>query len=224
MEALKKRIVILGDSLSLPRPDNGVNYEDTYGYLLQENNYEVLNRSRRANDTNLQLLEQNMLDDIIYLNPDVVIVYLGIVDCAPRLFTKNESRVLSLLSSGIRHTIIKIFSRHRRYITKFRRLTYVRKEEFQKNLDKLVVLLKQKKAEIIIINISNTNRGNEKRSHNFKKNIDEYNLVISKIAKSRRLVLLNMNNISNMLLDDGVHINKKAHAYIFEKITEYIRK
>lgn len=60
----KKRIVILGDSLSMPHPEEGVEYEDTYPYLLWDSllnkGYEVICRSKRANDTKIQTLSENL--------------------------------------------------------------------------------------------------------------------------------------------------------------------
>ena len=93
------RIIILGNSLSIPRPDDQVDYVNTYPYILVKSGYEVINRSRRINDIEIQSTEQNMLDDVDYLRPDYVVIHLGIVECAPRIFSKKNYRLRPLHKS-----------------------------------------------------------------------------------------------------------------------------
>jgi hypothetical protein len=135
---MKKRIVILGDSLSMPRPNEGIILEYTYSYLLNKS-FEVINKSKRVNDTKLQILEQNILDDIDYLNPDIII-YLGIVDCAPRLLSRNESRLINILPNKLRKIIINFLSKYRLFFTKLRNIQYVNMNSFKKNTELLLNL------------------------------------------------------------------------------------
>ena len=80
---MKKKIKILciGDSLTLPR--NGVNYEDTWFYLIKQNflNFEFISSFKRAITSNIL----NEHDSLELYSPDYAIIQLGIVDCAPRL-------------------------------------------------------------------------------------------------------------------------------------------
>ena len=146
------RISIIGDSLSMPRPDNGVDYNDTYSSLLSKKGFDVVDRSRRSNDTNLQSIRQHVVDDILYINPDIVIVLLGIMDCAPRIFTKIESRLLNLLPNSIKVLIIKFLSKHRYFITKHRRISYVDQSSFRSNLENIISSVKIDNRKIILIN------------------------------------------------------------------------
>jgi len=62
------RIVILGDSLAMPRLTAKISYEDSYPYILHNNLsqkiknkstfVEVISRNRRANTSTLQVKEQ----------------------------------------------------------------------------------------------------------------------------------------------------------------------
>ncbi len=216
-----KRVVIIGDSLSMPRPNDFILYEDTYPYLLQQR-YEVINRSRRANDTKQQSSEQNLLDDIELLNPDIVIIYLGIVDCAPRLFTKNESRILSLIPSYLRNKIVSLFSKKRMLITKIRKISYVDKYMFKKNLLKIIERIGSDRK-IIFINIKECKKLDEK-SFSFNKQIRDYNNIISEFSKKSNVNLIDVNhlNITYPLLDDNIHISKEMHLCLHDKILDLI--
>jgi lysophospholipase L1-like esterase len=218
-----KRIVIIGDSLAMPRPEEGVEYEDTYPYLLFKKGYEVINRSRRANDIKIQTIEQNILDDVIYLKPDVLVIHLGIVDCAPRIFKRYEKRIINILPSLMKKLIINICSKYRYFITKYRKITYVNEREFEENIIKIIETAKSISKQIIIIKILNTLERNDKRSYNFNKNIQKYNKILEKIANKYNIELIDPNSFGkNGLLKDGIHINKQMHQYLFNKIKEKI--
>ena len=96
----KQRIVIVSDSLSMPRPSEqpiSLLYEETYPYLLKKqlnNEYEIINRGRRSNTVIDQCNDQNIFDDILYFYPKFVVVHLGICDCAPRLFSKRFGKYI----------------------------------------------------------------------------------------------------------------------------------
>jgi lysophospholipase L1-like esterase len=208
----------------MPRPDEGVEYEDLYSYLLLKEGHEVINRSKRANDTNIQTQKQNLLDDIIFLKPDILILHLGIVDCAPRIFKRHEKRIVNILPFLIRKLIINICSKHRYFITKFRKITYVNEGKFEKNIIKLIETAKNFSKKIIIIKILNTLEENDKRSYNFNNNIQKYNKILEKISNKYNYIEIIDPNLFGKkgLLNDGIHINKQMHQYLFNKIKEKI--
>jgi len=219
---MNKRIVVLGDSLSMPRP--GIDYEDTYPYLLQTKGYEVICRSKRGNDTNIQTLEQNILDDLIFLNPDIVVVHLGIVDCAPRLFSRKEQRVLSFLPTYLRNKIINFFSKRRFYFTKLRNLSYVSENKFTKNLNSLIDRIDNSRKQIILIKILNTTSENEKKSFGFKEKINTYNDILQKLAIENNITIIDPNYCEDSLSEDGIHITCEMNEYLKDKLFKAITK
>jgi hypothetical protein len=217
-----KRIVIIGDSLAMPRPEEGVEYEDTYPYLLFKKGYEVINRSRRANDIKIQTIEQNILDDVIYLKPDVLVIHLGIVDCAPRVFSRTEQRILSLLSAVIRKKIISFFSKRRYFFTKIRQISYVSPDLYLNSLEKFINQTRNIAKQIIFIKIKKTNEYNEKRSYQFNKKIEQYNQIIDLLSSKYEITVIDPNEFKNGLLNDGIHINCQMHHYLANQINKYI--
>lgn len=214
----KKSITILGDSLSMPRKKDGIAYENTYSCMLKNYNFDVINRSRRANDTSKQCELLNISDDILDYDSDIYIIHLGIVDCAPRVFTRRESKVISLLPNFFRKLILKFVSKFRRIITKYRKITYVNSKKFQENLDFILKYLRNKK--VILINILDTNELNIERSFGFDTNIKNYNKIIESFKKNENITLIDSNSLpcSKKLIEDGIHISKEMHKCLAEKI------
>src|SRR6185503_6668370 len=97
------RIVILADSLVLPREEVGGEhcFEATYGFAL----YRAL-RDRFGGEAplviergmRLRTIEAVLTDwheQVTLRKADVVVVHVGVVDCAPRLFLRRERRFLA---------------------------------------------------------------------------------------------------------------------------------
>lgn len=91
-----KTVLIVGDSLSMVRPGDGLYLNDIYPYLLQEQlgaGYYVVNASQRANDTSKVVLDSYLSESVCSSRADVVVLQLGIVDCTPRLFSEVQKVV-----------------------------------------------------------------------------------------------------------------------------------
>lgn len=222
---MKKKLVILGDSLSMPRINDGVLYEDSYPSILANSiDFEVINRSRRANDTNEQLKLQNSFDDVTSIKPDIVVLHLGIVDCSPRLFSRLGNKVINKLKY-INKYIIKIMSKNRFFFTKLFKKVYVNIDKYKSNMEQIIDFLKENNVEhIFIINICSTNKENSLRSFNFEKNIEDYNNVIDEVAKKTRVTIIDMRKYTpeEILIQDGIHLNKNGNKIIADSIIKRI--
>jgi|APSaa5957512535_1039671.scaffolds.fasta_scaffold38315_1 acyl-CoA thioesterase I len=220
------RIVVLGNSLPIPRPEDGVGYHDTYPYILTSMGFEVINKSKRINDIEIQSIETNLLDDVDAFQPNYLIMHFGIVDCSPRLFTKNNRKLLGILPNIITNNIIIFFSKYRYAITRFRKITYVSIESFEDIFRKIIVRVKKnnKNIKIIVINITQTNEENRRKSYGFSSNISKYNKIFSKLECDfgPYLTLIDSNLYKNGLLKDGIHINTGMNRYLACKISKII--
>ncbi|MDY9922949.1 SGNH/GDSL hydrolase family protein [Methanobacterium sp.] len=232
-----KLITIVGDSLSMVRPWDGILYKDTYVYKLQEllnNNYIIIHYSERANNI---LLEYNRVvgqDGMLYSQPDIIIIHLGIVDCAPRLFSQQKHQILNFLSSltifnSITSFYMQFKSKHRRFFTKNFPKTYVPIEIFKDKFEYLInEIRKNTNAKVLIINIADTNKINKARSYGFEKNILEYNQILEDLVNDNKDIcsLINFFELTNLnkhlILEDGIHLSKMGHEILakilFKKI------
>jgi len=221
---MKDRVVILGDSLSLPRPDDNIDYEDTYPYLLAKEGYEVLNRSRRANDTKIQTKQENLDNDIHYLEPDMVVLHLGIVDCAPRLFYRLENKIISQINKVI--PIINFLSKYRYTLTRVFPKKYVSVKKFKKNIHQILDILQKKNIKVLVIGIADTTEHNKSISYGFEHSILAYNQILKEATYQCSMVeYMDIYGLgAEVLLPDGIHLNKEMHKTLAKKLSVWIEK
>jgi lysophospholipase L1-like esterase len=231
-----KIVTIIGDSLSMVRPDCGLCIKNLYPYKLQERlggNYYVVVRNRRANNTNIQCEYQNLHDDVLYNDSRYMVFHLGIVDCAPRLITFPERQFFKVLGINWRDNLyIRFKSRYRRFFTKHHQFQRVSREQFHRNFSTLINLIKQHTSvvKVFIINIADTNEYNKYRSYNYERNIYDYNEIISDVINKHNDIcsLIDMYSESIMhreiMLDDGMHINEKGHDFIAKVLYDKIQQ
>lgn len=216
------RISIVGDSLALPRPE--VKHIETYAHLLYTDGNEVINCGRARQDTKIAASNEYIKRDILFLEPEVVIIHLGIVDCSPRLFSRTQIRLVKILPEYINKPLINLVSKHRYKITKLRRIVYVKPGDFKNNITKLIKnsLGLDPKMKIVFIKIMEDKKELNKKSFNIDTNIRDYNTIIESVCDEYGIETIDPNICPNGLLNDGIHINKFAHKYIANELTQRI--
>ena len=231
-----KIVTIIGDSLSMARSEYGITTKTSYAYLLNEllgTDYLVCNKAKRTNTIVEQTSRQCIYDDVLTTDSTYFIIQLGIVDCAPRLFSIIQSKILKYIKPKfLRDLIINFKSNHRYFFTKSFPKVFVPIDLFTEKYNYLLdtILKETNVKKIIIINIADTNENNKQRSFGFEKNINSYNKVISDLAlKYKNSVhLIDMHKIVHenkiYLLEDGIHISKELHKILAELISEEINK
>ncbi|HQN65197.1 MAG TPA: SGNH/GDSL hydrolase family protein [Methylophilus sp.] len=224
-------ILIIGDSLSMVRPDQGVRLTATYAYKLQlelENSV-VVNASLRANDSSNVLTANYLYETLQSFKPDLIVYFLGVVDCMPRLFTKKERRIVELLMSvklvrPLVKAVISYKSKKRFWYTRNKLKQYVTLNQWKNNLDRFISIAGDK---IIFVNIPSPGAKLKERNYAVEKIVDEYNSILSIKAQANSCKLLDLNKITrenpNLLLDDGYHISAEAHDLIFKELLAYIK-
>ena len=161
--AENKIVLIVGDSMALPRP--GVAYVATWPYLLGHGtgpSIHVLNRSRRAATTDLLHTEgggggrddyPRGADCLESFSPDVSVIQLGIVDCAPRLIAQGsfESRLVQRLPKRLRDAYLAFIKRHRRRSVD---RAYVPLERFRGNVAAYMERCRRMGTRLVLVEIA----------------------------------------------------------------------
>ena len=121
---VQHRVVAYADSLSLARPaegkDEALYWEQTWPWVLEfllrsgGHSVEVINCGRRMRTVE-SFTGDEFNEHIGWLLPNIVIIQLGVVDCAPRIFSRRAKRVMNLpgFPARLRESLIKWRS-HRR--------------------------------------------------------------------------------------------------------------
>ena len=183
------KVLCVGDSLGLPR--DGVTYENTWFYKIKIKypNYDFIYKFKRSL-TSLDLVGKSKKDYLgdysLYYRPDVVIVQVGICDCAPRYIndTKPFWMGLKFLFRKLRmegffwYIIKKTFTRGADSV-------YVPFNDFRNNIIGYVDILKSLKAvkHIVFVKIGIPGASPRKSSPNLLNNILRYNKVFDEMQQ-----------------------------------------
>jgi lysophospholipase L1-like esterase len=230
------KIVIFGDSLALPREDVGGDelLEVTYPFLLDQSLRRqfgagapvVFERGMRRRTIEYVLDEWNELVEL--RKPQIVIVHVGIVDCAPRVFLRREaSFVANIRFAWLRDRIFKFTHDHRRRIVQFRHKVYVPLSRFERLVQQVVQKARESGVQsLVFINIIRPPDSVEERSPGFQSNVIAYNQVLQAQTNHDFVSLIDLNRLvhdedgSEALTVDGIHLNERGHmllAQVLEK-------
>ena len=232
------KISILADSLALPREDVGGDdlLEVTYPFLLDQSLRArfggaaplIFERGMRRRTIEYVIDEWN--EQVELRKPEVVIVHVGVVDCAPRVFLRREGAfVANIRFSWFRNRILKFTHDHRRRIVQFRRKVYVPLPRFERLVQTVVQKARETGVQsLVFINIIRPPDFVEERSPGFQNNVIAYNRVLQEQTKHPFVTLIDLNGIvedgggCEKLTIDGIHLNERGHVLLAEKLEQVL--
>jgi acyl-CoA thioesterase I len=223
------KIVILADSLVMPRYKE-IPYDVTYGYLLdhslkkiyRENAPMVMEHGMRART--ILDVARDWFELVTLKSPEIVILHIGIADCAPRLLLQKEHEFVDRIRPiKLRNKFLDYLSENRRrLITLFPNRVYVPFAIFKERFNKIIKLAETNGVKrLIVINILRPTDELEFKSPGFKKNVDLYNAFLYQSSIDRPMIsfvdldkVITENGGVEALTTDGIHINPQGHALL----------
>lgn len=235
----KMKVVIIADSLALARGEGwgDIKYEETYPCLLdiglrskfKEIDTIVIERGMRFR-TILNVLED--WDELVKLRKaDFVIVHVGIVDCAPRVFSARERAILErYFPTSLRNKIINFVSKNRKRIINWRsERVYVPQTVFAEKLKVLVLKAKESGIKkLFVVNIVEPPDFIENRSPGYRNNVIKYNRMINNIIENDFIEQIDINGLLKLnggiekFTYDGMHINANGHRILANELLSSI--
>ena len=205
------KILVITDSLGLPReiPEK-VEHKQTWVSMLKES-HEVYQLSIGGG------VLKDFLKQLVYLNlfsPDLVIIQLGIVDCAPRALTQFENDFINRFSIT-RKLAKKYLPKYSSFLRKKRQITYTSIKDFEKGL-KLIV--KTFNCKILSIGIVPPSNNYEEYLFGIKNKVNLYNDCLNRVFKKGYIDISSIED--SMVMTDHIHLNKKGHNYIYQIINK----
>lgn len=213
---MNDKVLVITDSLGLPRaePEHLLD-EDCWTHKLSKlSNIDVYHYMRGGYAT------RNLRKDLnAYLKgyrPNIVLLQIGIVDCAPRAMGRLELKLISKIPviSTMLHYLIK---KYRAEIIKRRKITYTTPSNFESNLLKVKTHFKD--AEIIALPIAPANYAYIAHSPGIEDNITEYNKILSSLFNV--IDPYSEVNPEDIFMSDHHHINKYGHSVVFDKLSVF---
>ena len=205
----KRKVLILTDSVALPRKP--MNWEDTYCFKLKAKFKEIEFIQVSIGGASIIDL-RNQLNYYYFLELDTVILQCGIVDAAPRAFSRTELEIIKKLH------IYRFTKKLVKPFRKYRAIHYAKPNLFRKLLKEMVNKLDARR--FYSIGIIPASQEYENKLPNIKKYIDIYN----EILKSESSYIDIKNIPKQAILSDHHHINELGHNYIFENLENIIKR
>src|ERR1044072_1723463 len=232
------KISILADSLELPREDVGSDdlLEVPYPFLLDQSlgarfgSAAPVIFERGMRRRTIECVIDDWYEQVELKKPEIVVVHVGIVDCAPRVFLRREGAfVANIRFSPLRNRILKFTHDHRRRIVEFRRKVYVPLHRFEP-LGQTVVQRPRETGvqSLVFINIIRPPDSVEERSPGFQNNVIAYNRVLQEQTKHAFVTLVDLNRIvqdaggTEKLTVDGIHLNERGHVLLAEQLEQLL--
>lgn len=237
-----KIVKVYGDSISLPRPQDGISFGKEYGFLV----YDFLRRevesesfylNRSIGGAKVKELFDLYSRDLIYFNgKGILIIQCGVVDCAPRPVPMFIRELISIQPDFIKWRIVKFLHNNRSRILKAgfgTRATPPTK--FRKVYKKWLSYALEREELVIVINIAPNTDEIENHSPGFRKSIEEYNRIIKEIVDEKKSEKLIHIDVFSKILEfdpdrkfiinqkDGHHITLDGHKVYAEEIEKKIR-
>lgn len=222
-------LLIQGDSLSLPR--QSVGYLETWPGLLQQNLNEFcvvsIARSEKTTDDFSSDLEEHHKRELEYYNPQILVVQIGIVDCAPRYFRKWEKAILDLIPIDIVSSGLFFVGKHLR--DRSAKRAYVKQSQFKLNLQSYCRRVEQTDVnQIFLTKILQPTQELLENNPQIEWCITEYNSIIDEVACEFDIVetIRPLDNdpateqelAAEHTLADGYHLNSDGHRRLFERL------
>lgn len=225
--------MIIGDSLAMPRPD--VCYEDTWVYKLIKAlpELEFIDKTMRAS-TSERLVTEGGGDNnnpygadlLEHYMPDIVVMQIGIVDCAPRYIKKGslENIILNrIMPRSMRTVYMDLIKKNR---VRDPQKAYVPRHRFRSNLSNYFQRADNHNVKVIAIMIAPVTSAFIDKSPFANQSIKNYNNIYHDLSRDFGNVDLvypfdDVINLEDVTID-GYHINLEGHDIIFRILMKQI--
>jgi len=215
----RQTVLIVGDSLSLPRDE--IRYCETWPYFLGEltrDGWHIVLQSKKG-ATSRYLRSRERLE---VFHPALVIVQVGIVDCAPRLFKEKgfESYLVRKMPRTLRERYIGIIKKIR---VRSPQRAYVSLEDFRKNIFGYAQRCSVLGIKVFFIEIALPGQNFIRNNPEISESVRLYNSVFYEQATCFPAFCKVISPFPDMnaepyVLNDGYHINSAGAAEIAKQI------
>ncbi len=238
-------IHVYGDSLSLPRNSIGVPFYLIYPELIRNKCEELMpekriylfNMSRGSATIESVYTKLKRGTFFFSCNSDILIIQVGICDCAPRPIPLWLRNIIGKLPSKIREVIVKKIHNNRAAIQGAGiKWQMVVPASFTLHYNKVVTEALKEFDRIYVINIAPTNSAGELQSPGLSSQIDTYNKLMKGVVESvnnDKICFVDVNKeikarqegLGEYIYSDGHHLTLKAHQLYAQMInTDLERK
>lgn len=222
----RKKILVLGDSLTFGRPKYQINNDDTWPGLIEASGFRVFHRGMGGASSKSVLAEARhlygyMIDGVCNRQPpfDLCFIQVGIVDCTPRLLSRKLHRIIGFFPGGGR--VVAGLSRFGPLIRLVGK-PWVGLGEFERNVINILDLCSKLAADVVFIEIANPAHFLIDNCGDFSGVVHQYNSVLRDASNDGYLPCFKNLDLGDLLLPDGHHLTKDGHKRIADQILNHL--
>ena len=148
---------------------------------------------------------------------EVVILQVGIVDCAPRALSENEAKVALRLPGPLGRFVHAVVRRYYGQIIRARDIAYVSEREFEENLS--AVRRAFGAAEFVVVPIGSPNTAYKRKNPLIARNVGRYNDVLVSVFGNGVLSgLFDGLELERTFVSDNHHLSPSGHAHVAQGV------
>ncbi len=221
------RVLILADSLAIPRPHRGQSLEVTWPAQLKKaiSSLDIWQRARPAS-TIYELYEEfNLFSDSLDCF-DALVLQVGITDCCPRPDPYFLHRFIAYFCSK---RFQKLINSNYQYLLKVRAKPWVSRSDFEKHFRLMIdkSLLKNPKLKVAIIKIGPPCHEFVKKVPAISKFVSEYNSIIDLLAQDANYKAqvkivdpYTKHAPEKIMIEDGHHLTELGHSEVTKSLID----
>ncbi|XDD51528.1 SGNH/GDSL hydrolase family protein [Leptospira sp. WS92.C1] len=220
---MKTKILLLTDSLGLPRPNTPeIKDSDVWTYLVAEKlkNEYLFFFQRIGGLHTRELISQSQFGYLAGYSPDIIILQIGIVDCTPRSVREKELKLFQFLPEKISNKIHQYVKKNHIKLIYKRKIKYVYPAEFEANLNQFKSIFEN--ARIFAIAISGPNDSLSKNNPYLVDAVDLYNEILKKLFGSSFINPYSRHDLDANLLEDGIHLSRRGHLVVANAVEKVL--
>lgn len=219
-----KRVLFITDSLGAPRNEEEmINIDDTWCYQVSKDNAkdkEFFYSTKNGFDTEALILM--LQKEFLLYRPDIIILQVGIVDCAPRVLSKRELSIVSHLGF-ISKFLNKIIKKYYSKLSTIRNISYVDIDQFEHNLNKFCSQFNN--TRIFAVAIAKPSIKYREKSPLIIERYSKYNEVLRKIFGNNFIdpyIMMTKEELERIYISDGYHLNTYGHKIVAKIVGRYL--
>jgi lysophospholipase L1-like esterase len=217
---MKRKILILSDSLALARvTPESLLLEESWAYRLREHVDAEWVQFSMGGATSSDLLAQLEYWLHSARGADWLIIQAGIVDWAPRAFSRSEviqQKALALFTRLFPRLGREIFERLRRW----RKISYVDSQRFRQNVKAFRQQAENQEARLLWIPVLGSS-SYENILPGITEKIAQANSILREELGS---ALMKIEFADELFMSDGHHLRANGHEYLAQQIFEHIKE
>lgn len=231
----QRKVLIVSDSIALPRESTGVGLEESYPYRLHQ--ALTANSGGRLGVAPDCRRGRTVIDALLALESqsgafDAVVIQVGIVDCAPRVFGASDVRaVRAARGDDAAEAMVAIAGTYRQALVGDRyNSVYVKIDRFEAGMRDAVRVASRLAPLVIVCGVvTPSKRGGKLANVPLTLNIADYNEAMKRVAEQEGAIFADADEYiwsrddpTTCFTQDNYHYNAEGHRHCAEFLTGLI--